>query len=224
MNIVVFEQRSESWFAARCGSLGASALHEAVARTKTGYSASRSNRMAVLVIEQLTGQTQDTYQNAAMLAGIEREPMARAMYEFMTNESVVEIGMARHPTIAGTHASPDGLIGSDGVLEIKAPQPAQHLSTLMGEPIQNKYVLQVQWEMACTGRKWCDFVSFNPDFPPAMQLFIKRIDRDDIFIAALEKEVAEFLSELRDTVHRLRQKYEPETAELPEAARLMMAG
>jgi len=209
MQFLDIEQGSEAWRAARCGSLGASAVHEAVARTKTGWGASRANRMATLVIEQLTGVPQDTYQNAAMAAGVEREPEARLAYEFYANLDVAQIGLAKHPTIPGTHASPDGLVGDTGLLEIKCPQPAQHLSTLLGEAVADKYVIQMQWQMKCCDRAWCDFASYNPDFPEPMRLFVKRVERDDAKIADLETEVARFLAELSDTVQRLRAKYEP---------------
>lgn len=222
MNLLEVTQGSEEWKLARVGSLGASCLHEVVAKTKTGWAASRANRMAALVVEQLTGLPQDTYQNAAMQHGIETEPEARTAYEFMTNSSVKQIGLVRHPDIGGTHASPDGLIGNDGSLEIKCPQPAQHLSTLIGEPIASKYVIQMQWQMRCCDRAWCDFVSYCPAFPGSMSLFIKRVERDDKLIVSLEADVIEFLNELRLTVHRLRSKYEPDSIERGEL--LAMAG
>lgn len=211
MNALDLEQGSEAWRAARCGSLGASVVHEAVARTKTGFGASRANRMATLVIEQLTGVPMDTYQNAAMLHGTETEPEARIAYEFYADVDVAQIGLALHPDIGGTHASPDGLVGIDGLLEIKCPQPAQHLSTLLGEPIADKYQIQMQWQMKCCDRAWCDFVSYSPAFPESMKLHVVRVPRDDARIAALEADVIDFLNELRLTVHRLRSKYEPET-------------
>ncbi len=217
-------QGTEEWRLARSGSLGASAVHEAVARTKTGYGASRANRMATLVIERLTGQPQDTYQNAAMLHGIETEPEARLAYEFWKNVSVEQIALVRHPTIGGTHASPDGLVGSDGLLELKCPQPAQHLATLLGEPIPDKYMIQMLWQMKCCERAWCDFGSYNPFFPESMKLHVQRVQRDDSRIAELESEVVTFLREVDEKVHQLRQKYDPDTTELPEAARMMMAG
>jgi len=211
MKALDLEQGSEAWHAARCGSLGASALHEAVARTKTGWGASRANRMATLVIEQLTGQTLETYQNAAMQHGIDTEPEARIAYEFYANVDVEKVGLVLHPNIGGTHASPDGLVGDAGLLEIKCPQPAQHLSTLLGEPIADKYQIQMLWQMRCCDRPWCDFVSYSPAFPESMKMHVHRFMRDDTRIAELEKDVIDFLNELRLTVHRLRAKYEPET-------------
>lgn len=224
MNHLELIQGTDEWRAARAGSLGASSVHEAVARTKTGWGASRATRMATLVIERLTGQPQDTFQNAAMLHGVEMEPEARLNYEFMTNATVKQIGLVRHPSIHGTHASPDGLVGTDGLLEIKCPQPAGHLSTLSGQPIPDKYMIQMQWQMKCCARDWCDFVSYNPNFPESMRLFIKRVERDADRIAELETEVAEFLAEIENKVSELRAKYEPANAETPEILKLRMAG
>lgn len=222
MNVLDLVQGSDEWRAARAGSLGASALHEAVARTKSGYAASRANRMATMVIERLTGQPQDTYQNAAMLHGIETEPEARLAYEFWTNAKVVQVGMVLHPDIGGTHASPDGLVGEDGLLEIKCPQPAQHLSTLLGEPIPDKYMVQMLWQMRCCGRPWCDFVSYNPAFPESMKLHVQRVERDDKRISELENEVVPFLREVDAKVEALRSKYDPEPAD--DLLKLRMAG
>ena len=217
-------QGTEEWRQARAGSLGASAVHEAIAKTKSGYAASRANRMATMVIERLTGQPQDTYQNAAMLHGIETEPEARIAYEFWTNTSVEQIGLVKHPDIAGTHASPDGLVASEGLLEIKCPQPAQHLATLLGEPIPDKYLVQMLWQMRCCKRAWCDFVSYNPSFPENMRLHIQRVERDDARIKEIESEVVPFLREVDAKVAALRAKYEPDNEPLPDAARYLMAG
>ena len=217
-------QGTEEWRQARAGSLGASAVHEAIAKTKSGYAASRANRMATMVIERLTGQPQDTYQNAAMLHGIETEPEARIAYEFWTNTSVEQIGLVKHPDIAGTHASPDGLVASEGLLEIKCPQPAQHLATLLGEPIPDKYLVQMLWQMRCCKRAWCDFVSYNPSFPENMRLHIQRVERDDARIKDIESEVVPFLREVDAKVAALRAKYEPDNEPLPDSARYLMAG
>jgi putative phage-type endonuclease len=197
-------QRSPEWFAARCGSLGASSLHEVIARTKSGYSASRANRLAALVVERLTGKPTETYQNAAMLQGIEMEPEARAAYAFYSDADVQEVGLIRHPTIAWSHASPDGLIGADGMVELKAPQPAAHLAVLMDGKIPEKYVTQCHWQLACCPeRKWNDFASYNASFPEHLRLWVRRIERDDARIAELEKEVRVFLAELEEVLGKL---------------------
>lgn len=201
-------QGSDAWKLARCGSLGASRMADAVARTKTGYGASRSNLMAELLVERLTGVPTEGYTNAAMQWGTEKEPEARAAYEFKADVDVAEIGIVPHPAIAGTHASPDGLVGDDGLIEIKCPNTASHVETLLGDEIAGKYVTQMQWQMACTGRKWCDFVSFDPRLPESMALFVKRVHRDDKRIAELETEARAFLAELDGKVAELLRRYE----------------
>jgi putative phage-type endonuclease len=160
-------QGSEEWKLARCGSLGASRLADAVARTKTGYGASRANLMAELLVERLTGIPTDGFVSPAMQWGTDKEPDARAAYEFRSDVEVAQVGIVPHPTIAGTHASPDGLVDTYGLIEIKCPNTASHVETLLGDEIAGKYVTQMQWQMACTGRDWCDFVSFDPRLPAA---------------------------------------------------------
>lgn len=207
MQHLALAQGTDEWKAARCGSLGASVVHEAVARTKTGWGASRANRMATVIIERLTGVPQDTYQNAAMLHGIETEPEARIAYEFHADCDMEQCGLVLHPTIKGTHASPDGFVGPDGLVEIKCPQPAQHLSTLLGEGVSDKYIKQMQWQMRCCDRAWCDFVSYSPAFPEAMRLHVQRVRRDDKMIGKLEEDVAAFLEEADDKLAKLAARY-----------------
>lgn len=217
------EQRTDEWFAARLGKVTASRIADVCARTKTGWGASRKNYMAELVAERLTGVRTEGFTNAAMQWGTDMEPEARVAYEFYRDASVAEIGFVPHPTIADTGASPDGLVGDDGLVEIKCPATATHIDTLLGAGLAQKYFLQMQWQMTCTGRQWCDFVSYDPRLPESMRLHVERVKREDTVISALEKDVTDFLSELRDTVHRLRSKYEPEAVE-PVADNLMMAG
>lgn len=201
------EQRTDDWFTARLGKVTASKIADVMATTKTGPSASRKNYMAQLLTERLTGQKADSYSNAAMQWGTDTEPQARAMYELETGRDVVEVGFIDHPVIAMSGASPDGLVGEDGLVEIKAPNTATHIETLRGAAIDKKYVLQTQWQMACTGRQWCDFVSFDPRLPSAMQLYVARVERDATLIAAMESEVAGFLAEINKAEEELRAKY-----------------
>lgn len=205
-------QGSPEWFAARCGNVTASKVADVIARTKTGWGASRANYMAQLVAERLTGTVAESYTNAAMQWGTDMEPQARSTYEFFTNAAVEEASFVLHPSIDETGASPDGYVGADGLIEIKCPNTATHIETLLTGTVAGKYVTQIQWQLACTGRAWCDFVSFDPRMPATMSMFIKRVPRDDAMITSLEKDVSEFLAELRDTVARLRTKYEAEAA------------
>lgn len=200
-------QGTDEWIAARVGSLGASRLHEAIAKTKTGYGASRANLMAELLCERLTGEPAAHFVSQAMQHGTETEPEARDAYCFYSGSDVTLVGLVRHPRIEQSHASPDGLLGGDGILEIKCPQAAAHLETLLGQSIPGKYVTQMMWQLACTGRSYCDFVSYNPNFPENMRLFTKRVFRDDKVIAELESEVAGFLLEMAVKLSQLNSLY-----------------
>lgn len=203
----MIEQRTPEWFEARLGRVTASRVADMMARTKTGYGATRANYMAELICERLTGKQAERFSSAAMAWGTETEPQARAMFTLTTGLSVEETGFALHPEIADLGASPDGLIGDDGLIEIKAPNTATHIETLLSETVPQKYVLQMQTQMACTGRQWCDFVSFDPRLPDEMQLFIRRVDRDDELIAEIEREARAFLAEIETKMSALRGKY-----------------
>lgn len=216
-------QGSPEWHAIRLGKVTASRVADVIAKTKNGPAASRKNYMAELVIERLTGHVADGYTSVAMQWGTDTEPQARLAYEFHRNVDVVQVGFIPHPRIADSGASPDGLVEDNGLVEIKCPQSATHMETLDSGIVPAKYITQMQWQMACTGREWCDFVSFDPRFPAPMQFFVKRVERNDEMIRMLEEEVEQFLTELREIVERLRAKYEPQT-ELPEAVQIIMAG
>ena len=192
----MIEQNTPEWHQARCGSLGASAVHEALAKTKTGWGAGRANAKARIVLERLTGTPQESFTNAAMQWGHDQEDNAANAYAFLSGNPVEVCGIYKHPSIEGTHASPDRLVGEDGLVEIKCPNSATHLDTLLSKKVPAKYITQMQWQMAVTGRKWCDFVSYDPRFPEQHQVFVQRIERDDEHIAQLEKDVAEFLAEV----------------------------
>ena len=197
------EQRSEEWFAARLGKVTASRVADVIAKTKTGYSTSRENYMAQLICERMTGGVAESYTNAAMQWGTDNEPLARAAYEAAKDVLVDEVAMITHPRIDAAGASPDGLVGDDGLVEIKCPNTATHIDTLMSQAVPTKYNTQMQWQMACTERQWCDFVSFDPRMPTELQLFIKRVPRDNDYIAMLEKEILSFLKELDEKVSKL---------------------
>lgn len=201
------EQQSEEWFKARLGKVTASRVADVIAKTKSGYSTSRANYMAELVCERLTGQRGESYRNAAMVWGTEHEPNARAAYEAARGVLVVETGFVPHPIIGMSGASPDGYVDDDGLVEIKSPITATHIDTLLSGTIPGKYITQMQWQMACTGRKWCDFVSYDPRLPANMQLFVQRIFRETPEIEMLETEVTMFLAELDAKINALTAKY-----------------
>jgi putative phage-type endonuclease len=198
----MMEQRTDDWFAARLGKVTASRVADVIAKTKTGYGAGRANYMADLVVERLTGQKASSFTNAAMEWGTEQEPNAKAAYAAKTGILVEDVGFIDHPTVAMSGASPDGL-AEDGLVEIKCPNTATHLEYIFdGKPPQ-KYVTQMQWQMACAGKPWCDFASFDPRLPERLQLLVVRVLRDDDYIKMLEQEVTIFLQELDDKLNKL---------------------
>ena len=197
------EQRTEEWFAARMGKVTASRVADVIAKTKTGYSTSRENYLAQLVCEVLTGKPAESFTNAAMQWGVDQEPLARAAYESHQNVLVDEVGFLVHPTIWESGASPDGLVGDFGMVEIKCPNTATHIDTLLTQTVSGKYNTQMQWQMACAKRHWCDFVSFDPRMPSDLQLFVKRVEYDSPYVAMLEKEVMSFLNDLDSKVAQL---------------------
>lgn len=197
------DQRSEAWFQARLGKVTASRVADVVAKTRNGYGASRANYMAELVVERLTGKPTEGFSNAAMQWGTEQEPFARDAYAARYGELVTEVGFVDHPKIAMSGASPDGLVGATGLVEIKCPNTANHIEYLLSREPPQKWLYQMQWQMACTMRDWCDWVSFDSRMPESLQLVIVRIPRDDDTIAMLEAEIQIFLDELNSKVKAL---------------------
>ena len=209
----MIEQRTEEWFQQRLGKVTASRISDVIAKTKTGVSTSRQNYLVQLVSERLTGKKGDSFVNQAMLDGIEREGAARELYERTRGVSVTEVGFFDHPTIAMSGASPDGAVNAEedgkyaGLIEIKCPIETTHTNTLMSKSVPSKYLPQIQWQMASVSPnvKWCDFISYNPNFPDTMQLFVARVERDNDYIAELEAEVVKFLDEVEQTIIKLKE-------------------
>ena len=197
------EQRTEEWFSARLGKVTASRVADVIAKTKSGYSASRDNYMAQLICERLTGQQGESFTNAAMQWGTETEPLARSAYEAYADIMVEELGFVPHPKIEQSGASPDGLVGLFGMLEIKCPNTATHIDTLLTQSVPTKYITQMQWQMRCCVRQWCDYVSFDPRLSQDLQLFVKRVEFDASYVAMLEEEVNLFLKELDNKITKL---------------------
>ncbi|EBV7176658.1 YqaJ viral recombinase family protein [Salmonella enterica subsp. enterica serovar Thompson] len=200
----MMEQRSPEWFAARCGKVTASRLYDVMARTKSGYAASRQNYMAELICQRLTGKQEEGFTNAAMMRGTELEPVAREMYALNEFDAVIsEVRLIDHPTITGFAASPDGLVNDDGLIEIKCPNTWTHLQTLKTGAPKRQYLLQMHAQMMCTGRKWCDFVSFDDRLPPELAYFKTRINFDEVLAAEIEQEVVKFLAELETEIQNI---------------------
>jgi len=200
-------QGSDEWKALRLGKVTASRVADVIAKTKSGYCASRANYMAQLIAERLTGIAAESYTNAAMQHGTDTEPEARCAYEFYKERAVDQIAFVHHPKIDQAGCSPDGLVGSEGLVEIKCPSTATHLETLLGQAIPGRYEAQMQFQMACTGRKWCDFVSYDPRMPEHMRLFVTRLLRNDKLIAEIESEIAAFLLEMAVKLSELNSLY-----------------
>jgi putative phage-type endonuclease len=210
------DQRTAQWFAERCGKVTASRVSDVLAVKRDGKpTAARNRYLAEIVAEQLTGDTGEHFVNRAMQWGIEQEPFARSAYEAKMGVLVDEVGFIPHPTIELAGASPDGLVGTDGLVEIKCPTRETHVETLIRGTADPQYIPQMQWQMACTGRTWCDFVSFDPRFEGKYELFIARVERDDEYIKQMEDGVEAFIEEIAATITRLsgsgdRKKTKPE--------------
>lgn len=208
MKIIDVEQGTPEWHAARAGRVTASRIADLTAKTKTGPSASRANYAAELVAERLTGKVAEGgFKSAAMEWGNQYEPEACSHYALETGEVLTKVGFVLHPTIDRAGASPDRLVGDDGLAEIKCPNTATHIDTLLSEKVPGNYMKQMQWQLACTGRHWCDFISYDPRLPGPMRFFCKRVARDDALIAELEAEVVKFLAEVDATVSDLTRKF-----------------
>ena len=198
------EQRTEEWFSQRLGKVTASRVADVIAKTKTGASASRDNYATQLILERLTNKQAEFYSNAAMQWGTETEPMARQAYELKRGVFVDEVGFIDHPTIEMSGASPDGLVGKNGLVEIKCPESKTHMEYLLSGKAPAKYIPQMMWQMACTGREWCDFVSFDPRFPKNLQILVVKVEYDPTYVKMLELEITQFLDDVSKKVEILR--------------------
>jgi len=201
------KQRDPEWFAIRCGKITASRIDDLMARTKSGPAASRTNYIAELVAERLTGKPAQSYTSHAMQWGIDNEPLARDAYQFYSGLPVEEVAFIIHPEIDMSGASPDGLVGDNGMLEIKCPNTATHIAFLLDQTIPQKYLYQMQWQMACAERAWCDFVSYDPRMPENMSYACVRVMRDDAEIDRILDEVIAANEEIDEIVTKLKEQY-----------------
>ena len=202
MKIIDAVQGTPEWLAARAGKVTARMISNVLMKPET---AGFRDYQAQLVAEILTGKPQGSdYTNVHMQYGTETEPLARSAYEAETGFSVDEVGLCIHPTIERAGASPDGLVGNSGLVEIKCPKPATHLAYLIAGVVPAGYKNQMMWQIACTGRDWCDFVSFRPDLPENLQLFVVRFKRDSAEILKLETAVVAFLNTVDTMLSQLK--------------------
>jgi putative phage-type endonuclease len=199
-------QGTEEWLQARTGIITASRVADMLAKTKSGPSASRRNYQAELVVERMTGEpTIGGFVSSAMQWGTEQEPYARASYELQTGNIVREVGFTIHDDLQWAGASPDGLVNLDGAVEIKCPQTATHLELWEGGSIKGSYYAQMQWTMFVNDLAWCDFVSYDPRVKiPQLQLYVKRVPRDQEWIDSAVKEAKDFEHEISVRVEKLK--------------------
>lgn len=194
------DQRTEEWYQARLGKATASRFKDIIGKTKAGsYAAARKNYRAELLIERLTGRSSERFTSAAMEWGTETEELARLRYSLRTHNQAKLVGFLQHDELQAG-ASPDGLVGTDGQIEIKCYNTANHIETLRSGVMPSEHMAQVQGQLWITGRQWCDFISFDPELPPQAQLFIQRMERDDTYIKMLESEIRGFLAELDEEI------------------------
>lgn len=203
--IAAIQQGTEEWHQLRLGKVTASRVADILAKTKSGASASRGNYLIELALQRVTKTIEESYSNSAMEWGVATEPQARVAYEVSTGNFVDQIAFVNHPTIEGFGCSPDGLVG-EGLIEIKCPNSATHWSYIKANEPPQKYIIQMQAQMSVTGAKWCDFVSFDPRMPERSQLLIIRVNRDNEFIADMEKEIKQFLSEVEAEVNLMEKR------------------
>ena len=197
-------QGEPEWFDCKRGKIGATSLNDIMSKGRSGgQSAGSKNLMAKLAVERLTGLTAETYSNGAMQWGTDNEPLARAAYGFINDVQVVQVGFVDHPFIDHAGMSPDGLCGEEGLVEIKCPNTATHIEYLRAKSVPSEYVKQVQWQMACSGRLWCDFMSFDPRMPQRLQSLIVRVWRDEALIDEMQTAANMFLIEVANLVKEL---------------------
>ena len=188
-------QGTDEWKLLRLGHATASRITDVMSKGRgSAESAGVRNYRAQLVAERLTGTVEETYCNADMQRGIDLEDTARTLYSFESGNKVDQIAFMKHPGIDFSGMSPDGMVGDDGLIEIKVPRIATHIEYVLNDSVPAKYIKQLQWQMAVSGRKWNDFISYCPELPDHMQLFIIRADRDDALISEMEKAVITFLA------------------------------
>jgi|AACY02.2.fsa_nt_gi YqaJ-like viral recombinase domain. len=201
------EQNTEAWRLARAGKVTASRVADVVAkgRAKGSWGQAREKYMAQLIAERLTGMPAENFYSVAAQWGHDHEEEALSAYSLMTDVDVARIGFVTHPRVANAGASPDALVGGDGLAQVKCPAPHTHIATVMRGEIDPAYVTQMQWELSSTDRLWCDYVSYDPRLPPDLRLFVKRVGRDQERIDYLEARVREFNEEVEAMIAAMRE-------------------
>ena len=206
------DQGSLEWHAMRCGKVTASRVADIQRKGKSGPSLTRQRYLGELVAERLTGVVASSFKSADMEWGNATEAEAREAYAFYHGADLTPVDFVDHPSIPMCGASPDHLVSNDGLLEIKCPATHTHIATLLGDEIDRDYMIQMQWQMACTGRLWCDWVSYDPRLPEDMRMEVRRVPRDDEMITELTGHVVKFLADVASTVEALEAKFRRQAA------------
>ena len=197
-------QRSDDWHAQRCGKVTASRIKDMGAKPTKGK---QYNALTLTILsERITGVQEESKPNTLMQWGIDQEPFAVIAYENETGAFVLDVGLVDHPAIKMSGASPDGLVGKEGQLEIKCPSTTTHLNTILAQEVPAEHIPQITWQLACTRREWCDFVSYDPRLPEHLQLFIKRVFAKSLDIAGVELQVIAFNRVVDSAMSQLAQK------------------
>lgn len=221
MSLIKVQQNTPEWLNLRLGKCTGSRVKDALQLLRNGEpGAKRKNYLIELVTQRMTGFAVDHYVSDAMIWGSEQEKYARAAYEVVTGNDVDLVGMYVHPNIADFSSSPDGIIGADGLVEIKCPQSTTHVEWMFDGVVPEEHKLQLYAEMACSERQWVDFVSFDPRLLPRHRVLIKRLERDDVVIAAMEKGIKEFLFDVESAIKELNRLNPPIDYDLPTVSGL----
>lgn len=201
------EQRTQDWLNARAGHVTASGVKNVRAKIKSGEAAGRKNYRMKLVMERIAqAPINEGYTSLEMQRGIDLEPIARARYEAFRGVLVDECGFILHPRIKGFGASPDGLVGQDGLVEIKCPNISTHIGYWLDDKPPSEYVDQMLAQLACTGRRWCDFVSYDDRVAEDLQLVVIRFEPGAEQIKAVEADVIQFLTEVESDFEKINQR------------------
>jgi YqaJ-like viral recombinase domain len=221
MALIEVEQGSAEWLGLRVGIVTGSRVGDVMTKLKRkdAEAAVRANYKTELVCETLTGRSWEHFISREMKWGLENEIFARNAYELHVEgvqsagsyqvvasfggDVVQRVGFALHPTIKRFGASPDVLVGKDGLAEFKCPNTNTHIEYIRAGVVPEEYQFQMLAEMACSERQWCDFVSYDPRLPKRLQLFVRRFERDNARIAEMEVEVEKFLSEVDEQIVKL---------------------
>lgn len=206
----MIEQRTDEWHKQRAGRITGSRFADAMAMDKRNplkSTESRNKYLREIVAEIISGEPPAEIDSRPLAWGRDAEPIARSEYEDETGNIVKDAGFTLHPQYDFVGASPDGLVGADGIIEIKCPYSREvHVRTMLEGDMPSEHMAQVQGVMWVTGRQWCDFISYRPDFPEEARMFVKRIERDDAYIADMEQKLLRFWEEVQAAVAKIKQR------------------